>query len=187
MLRDKKPVGKKVAMVGAGGIGMDTSEFLTHDPHHVPASLDIDTYLREWGIDKTLQARSGIEGIAEKVDASPREVYLMQRKNKKITGPGKTTGWAHRAALLKKGVHMITGVEYNKIDDEGLHITVNGEPQLLAVDNVIICAGQEPQRELQAAIEGLGKKVHLIGGADVAAELDAKRAIRQGAELAAAI
>lgn len=187
VLRDKKPVGKKVAVIGAGGIGMDTSEYLTHDPHHVPASLDIDTYLREWGIDKTLQARSGIEGVAEEVDASPREVYLMQRKNKKITGPGKTTGWAHRAVLLKKGVHMITGVEYNKIDDEGIHITVNGESQLLAVDNVIICAGQEPQRELQAAIEGLGKKVHLIGGADVAAELDAKRAIRQGAELAAAI
>lgn len=184
VLRDKKPVGKKVAVIGAGGIGMDTSEYLTHDPHHVPASLDIDTYLREWGIDKTLQARSGIEGVAEEVDASPREVYLMQRKNKKITGPGKTTGWAHRAALLKKGVHMLTGVEYNKIDDEGLHITINGQAQLLAVDNVIICAGQEPQRELQAAIESLGKKVHLIGGADVAAELDAKRAIRQGAELA---
>ncbi|HMV61162.1 MAG TPA: FAD-dependent oxidoreductase, partial [Agitococcus sp.] len=121
------------------------------------------------------------------VSPSPREVYLLQRKNKKITGPGKTTGWAHREALLKKGVNMITGVEYTKIDDEGLHITVNGQPQVLAVDNVIICAGQEPQRELQAAIEALGKTVHLIGGADVAAELDAKRAIRQGAELAAQI
>ncbi len=187
VLRDKKPVGKRVAVIGAGGIGMDTSEYLTHDPHHVPASLDIDEYLREWGIDKTLQARSGIEGVQAQVSASPREVYLLQRKNKKITGPGKTTGWAHREALLKKGVHMMTGVEYNKIDDEGLHITLNGQPQVLAVDNVIICAGQEPQRELQAAIEALGKKVHLIGGADVAAELDAKRAIRQGAELAAAI
>ncbi|MCB1660046.1 MAG: FAD-dependent oxidoreductase, partial [Pseudomonadales bacterium] len=106
-------------------------------------------------------------------------------KDKKITGPGKTTGWAHRAALLKKGVHMLTGVSYDKIDDAGLHITINGQTQVLDVDNVIICAGQEPQRELQAAIEALGKKVHLIGGADVAAELDAKRAIRQGAELAA--
>ncbi|HMU86821.1 MAG TPA: NADPH-dependent 2,4-dienoyl-CoA reductase [Agitococcus sp.] len=187
VLRDKKPVGKRVAVVGAGGIGVDTSEFLVHDPHHVPSSLDIDEYLREWGIDKTLQARSGIEGVEAQVSPSPREVYLLQRKNKKITGPGKTTGWAHREALLKKGVNMITGVEYTKIDDEGLHITVNGQPQVLAVDNVIICAGQEPQRELQAAIEALGKTVHLIGGADVAAELDAKRAIRQGAELAAQI
>ncbi|HNN27883.1 MAG TPA: NADPH-dependent 2,4-dienoyl-CoA reductase [Agitococcus sp.] len=187
VLRDKKPVGKRVAVVGAGGIGVDTSEFLVHDPHHVPSSLDIDEYLREWGIDKTLQARSGIEGVEAQVSPSPREVYLLQRKNKKITGPGKTTGWAHREALLKKGVNMITGVEYTKIDDEGLHITVNGQPQILAVDNVIICAGQEPQRELQAAIEALGKTVHLIGGADVAAELDAKRAIRQGAELAAQI
>ncbi|PTQ89279.1 NADPH-dependent 2,4-dienoyl-CoA reductase [Agitococcus lubricus] len=187
VLRDKKPVGKRVAVVGAGGIGMDTSEFLVHDPHHVPSSLDIDEYLREWGIDKTLQARSGIEGVEAQVSPSPREVYLLQRKNKKITGPGKTTGWAHREALLKKGVNMLTGVEYTKIDDEGLHISVNGQPQVLAVDNVIICAGQEPQRELQAAIEALGKTVHLIGGADVAAELDAKRAIRQGAELAAQI
>lgn len=187
VLRDKKPVGKRVAVVGAGGIGVDTSEFLVHDPHHVPSSLDIDEYLREWGIDKTLQARSGIEGVTAQVSPSPREVFLLQRKNKKITGPGKTTGWAHREALLKKGVNMLTGVEYTKIDDEGLHISVNGQPQVLAVDNVIICAGQEPQRELQAAVEALGKKVHLIGGADVAAELDAKRAIRQGAELAAAI
>lgn len=187
VLRDKKPVGKRVAVVGAGGIGVDTSEFLVHDPHHVPSSLDIDEYLREWGIDKTLQARSGIEGVEAQVSPSPREVYLLQRKNKKITGPGKTTGWAHREALLKKGVNMITGVEYTKIDDQGLHISVNGQPQVLAVDNVIICAGQEPQRELQAAIEALGKTVHLIGGADVAAELDAKRAIRQGAELAAQI
>ena len=187
VLRDKKPVGKRVAVVGAGGIGVDTSEFLVHDPHHVPSSLDIDEYLREWGIDKTLQARSGIEGVEAQVSPSPREVYLLQRKNKKITGPGKTTGWAHREALLKKGVNMITGVEYTKIDDQGLHISVNGQHQVLAVDNVIICAGQEPQRELQAAIEALGKTVHLIGGADVAAELDAKRAIRQGAELAAQI
>ena len=187
VLRDKKPVGQRVAVVGAGGIGVDTSEFLVHDPHHVPSSLDIDEYLREWGIDKTLQARSGIEGVEAQVSPSPREVYLLQRKNKKITGPGKTTGWAHREALLKKGVNMLTGVEYTKIDDEGLHISVNGQPQVLAVDNVIICAGQEPQRELQAAIEALGKTVHLIGGADVAAELDAKRAIRQGAELAAQI
>ena len=187
VLRDKKPVGKRVAVIGAGGIGMDTSEYLTHDPSHAPASIDINEYLREWGIDKTLQARSGIEGMSEEVAPSPREVYLLQRKNKKITGPGKTTGWAHRAALLKKGVHMITGVEYQKIDDVGLHISINGQTQVLEVDNVIICAGQDPQRELQATVEALGKKVHLIGGADVAAELDAKRAISQGARLAAEV
>ncbi|MBH1969685.1 NADPH-dependent 2,4-dienoyl-CoA reductase [Moraxellaceae bacterium AER2_44_116] len=187
VLRDKKPVGKRVAVIGAGGIGMDTSEYLTHDQSHAPASIDINEYLREWGIDKTLQARSGIEGMSEEVAPSPREVYLLQRKNKKITGPGKTTGWAHRAVLLKKGVHMITGVEYQKIDDVGLHISINGQTQVLEVDNVIICAGQDPQRELQASIEALGKKVHLIGGADVAAELDAKRAISQGARLAAEV
>ena len=187
VLRDKKPVGKRVAVIGAGGIGMDTSEYLTHDPSHAPASIDINEYLREWGIDKTLQARSGIEGMSEEVAPSPREVYLLQRKNKKITGPGKTTGWAHRAALLKKGVHMMTGVEYQKIDDVGLHISINGQTQVLEVDNVIICAGQDPQRELQATVEALGKKVHLIGGADVAAELDAKRAISQGARLAAEV
>jgi len=187
VLRDKKPVGKRVAVIGAGGIGMDTSEYLTHDQSHAPASIDINEYLREWGIDKTLQARSGIEGMSEEVAPSPREVYLLQRKNKKITGPGKTTGWAHRAVLLKKGVHMITGVEYQKIDDVGLHISINGQTQVLEVDNVIICAGQDPQRELQASIEAFGKKVHLIGGADVAAELDAKRAISQGARLAAEV
>ena len=125
--------------------------------------------------------------MSEEVAPSPREVYLLQRKNKKITGPGKTTGWAHRAALLKKGVHMMTGVEYQKIDDVGLHISINGQTQVLEVDNVIICAGQDPQRELQATVEALGKKVHLIGGADVAAELDAKRAISQGARLAAEV
>ncbi len=187
VLRDKKPVGKRVAVIGAGGIGMDTSEYLTHDPIHAPASIDIDEYLREWGIDKTLQARSGIEGMTEHVAPSPREVYLLQRKNKKITGPGKTTGWAHRAVLLKKGVHMMTGVDYQKIDDVGLHISINGQTQVLEVDNVIICAGQAPHRDLQAAIEAFGKKVHLIGGADVAAELDAKRAIGQGARLAAEV
>lgn len=187
VLRDKKPVGKKVAIVGAGGIGVDTAEYLTHDPHHKASSLDIPTFLKEWGIDASLQARGGIAGIEPDVDASPREVYLLQRKTKKITGPGKTTGWIHREALLKKNVQMLVGVSYDKIDDEGLHITVGDKQVVLAVDNIVLCAGQEPQRELQAAIEAQGGKVHLIGGADVAAELDAKRAINQGAQLAAAI
>ncbi len=187
VLRDKKPVGKKVAIVGAGGIGVDTAEFLAHDPHHKPSSLDIPTFLKEWGIDPELKARGGIAGVEEDVDPSPHEIYILQRKPKKITGPGKTTGWIHREALLKKKVQMLTGVNYDKVDDEGLHITVGDKAMVLAVDNIILCAGQEPQRELQASIEALGKTVHLIGGADVAAELDAKRAINQGARLAAAV
>ena len=187
VLRDKKPVGKRVAIVGAGGIGMDTAEYLVHDHSHVPSSLDVAEFCKEWGIDMTLEARSGIEGVKAEVSPSPHEVWLLQRKAKKITGPGKTTGWIHREALLKKQVQMVTGVEYKKIDDEGLHISVNGVDKLLPADTVVICAGQEPQRELQAALLTMGKTVHLIGGADVAAELDAKRAIGQGARLAATV
>lgn len=187
VLRDKKPVGRRVAIIGAGGIGVDTAEYLVHDPHHKPASLDVPTFLKEWGIDPGLKARGGIEGVQEVVDPSPREVFLLQRKQKKITGPGKTTGWIHRESLLKKKVNMMTGVSYRGIDDSGLHITIGDKEMVLAVDNVVICAGQEPNRELQAGLEAMGKPVHLIGGADVAAELDAKRAIDQGARLAATI
>ena len=187
VLRDKKPVGKRVAIIGAGGIGMDTAEYLVHDPKHAPSSLDIEAFCKEWGIDMSLEARSGIEGVKPEISPSPHEVYLLQRKAKKIIGPGKTTGWIHRESLLKKNVQMLTGVEYVKVDDAGLHIKVGGEDKVLAVDNVILCAGQEPNRELQASVEALGKTVHLIGGADVAAELDAKRAIAQGARLAAEI
>lgn len=187
VLRDKKPVGKRVAIVGAGGIGVDTAEYLTHDLHHKPSSLDIPTFLKEWGIDPELKARGGIEGVHEQVDPSPREVYLLQRKTRKIAGPGKTTGWIHREALLKKKVNMMTGVSYRRIDDEGLHISLGDKEMTLAVDNIIICAGQEPNRELQEGLSAMGKTVHLIGGADVAAELDAKRAIDQGARLAAVV
>lgn len=187
VLRDKKPVGKRVAIIGAGGIGVDLAEYLTHDLHHKPSSLDIPTFLREWGIDPELKARGGIEGVQEQVAPSPREVYLLQRKTKKIAGPGKTTGWIHREALLKKKVNLMTGVSYRRIDDDGLHVTVGDKDMLLAVDNVVICAGQEPNRELQEGLASMGKHVHLIGGADVAAELDAKRAIDQGARLAAGI
>lgn len=187
VLRDKKPVGKRVAIIGAGGIGVDTAEYLTHDPRHKPASLDIPTFLKEWGIDPELKARGGIAGVQEEIDPSPREVYLLQRKQKKITGPGKTTGWIHRESLLKKKVHMMTGVSYQRIDDGGLHISIGDKDMVLDVDNVIICAGQEPNRELQAGLTAMGKSVHLIGGADVASELDAKRAIDQGARLAATV
>jgi len=148
--------------------------------------MDIPTYMNEWGVDMSLEKRSGL--IAPVVHPSPREIYLLQRKKTKVGGNlGKTTGFGHRTSLKKKDVHMMNGVAYVKIDDQGLHITVDDKPQLLEVDNVIICAGQIPLRELQKPLEDAGIKVHLIGGADVAAELDAKRAIKQGSYLAAKI
>ena len=172
----KKPVGRKVAVIGAGGIGFDVCEYLSHGSQ--TPSLDIPAFMQEWGIDMTFSHRAGIEGMQAQPEASPREISLLQRKSTKVgAGLGKTTGWAHRVGLLNKGVNMIAGVEYLKIDDAGLHIKINDEVKVLEVDNVIICAGQEPLREL---VEGLTKPYQLIGGADVATELDAKRAIKQG-------
>lgn len=183
VLKHKKPVGKSVAIIGAGGIGFDTAEFLSHGK--ATPSQDIPAFMKEWGIDMTLEARSGIEGIRPEPEASPRDIVLIQRKSTKVgAGLGKTTGWAHRAGLLAKGVNMVAGASYDKIDDEGLHITVDGEPRVLPVDNVVICAGQEPMRDI---VEGLNSSYHLIGGADVAAELDAKRAIDQGTRLCATL
>ncbi len=188
VLRDHKPVGKRVAIIGAGGIGMDTAEYLSHDHGTPSTSTDIDAFCRFWGIDQTLQARGGVAGVAPENMPSAREIYLLQRKAKKIIGPGKTTGWIHRATLIAKGVNLMPGIQYEKVDDAGLHIRLaDGSAKVLDVDQVIICAGQEPQRELQAGLQALGKQPHLIGGADVAAELDAKRAINQGARLAAEI
>jgi len=183
VLRDKKPVGKKVAVIGAGGIGFDVSEYLAHSGE--PTSQNIEAFMREWGVDMSLKARGGIEGIEAQVSAPAREVYLLQRKNSKVGGGlGKTTGWIHRTGLINKDVKMIPGCSYEKIDDQGLHVKIGEETQVLDVDNIIICAGQDPRREL---VEGLTKPHHLIGGADVAAELDAKRAIDQGTRLAATI
>ena len=183
VLKHKKPVGQKVAVMGAGGIGFDTSEFLSHGKRST--STDIPSFMKEWGIDMTLQSRGGVEGITADPEPSPREIFLLQRKTTKVgAGLGKTTGWAHRAGLMMKGVKMLNGVEYLKIDDHGLHIRINGEEKLLEVDNVVICAGQEPNKALS---EQLKKPNHLIGGADIAAELDAKRAIDQGTRLAASI
>ncbi|MDP5031931.1 NADPH-dependent 2,4-dienoyl-CoA reductase [Paraglaciecola sp.] len=177
----KKSVGQKVAVIGAGGIGFDVSEYLSHGSE--TPSLDIPAFMKEWGVDMTFTHRGGIEGMVAKPEASPREIYLLQRKTSKVgAGLGKTTGWAHRAGLVSKGVNMLAGVEYLKIDDAGLHIRLNDEVRILEVDNIIICAGQEPLREL---VEGLSKPYQLIGGADVASELDAKRAIDQGTRLAA--
>ena len=173
------PVGKSVAVIGAGGIGFDISEFLIHSGPS--ASQDIPTFMKEWGIDMTFTARGGVEGMVAEFTPPARKVYLLQRKAKKVgAGLGKTTGWIHRTNLTKRGVQMIAGVSYDKINDDGLHITVNGETRILPVDNVIICAGQDSERSLAEHLP----EAHLIGGADIAAELDARRAIDQGTRLA---
>ncbi|MDE1165702.1 MAG: NADPH-dependent 2,4-dienoyl-CoA reductase [Pseudomonas sp.] len=187
VLKAGKPVGQKVAVIGAGGIGFDVSEFLVHQG--VSTSQDREAFWKEWGIDTALQARGGVAGIKAQPHAPARQVYLLQRKKTKVgDGLGKTTGWIHRTGLKNKQVQMLNSVEYLKIDDAGLHIRIGeGEPQLLPVDNVIICAGQDPLRELQDGLVAAGQSVHLIGGADVAAELDAKRAINQGSRLAAGL
>ena len=176
-------VGSSVAVIGAGGIGFDISEYLTHQG--VSTSQDIPAFMREWGVDMSLQARGGVKGVQPEVEPAARQIYLLQRKASKVgNGLGKTTGWAHRLGLKKRQVEMLSGCEYQRIDDAGLHLVVNGEDRLLEVDNVIFCAGQESLRELA---EGLNKPFHLIGGADLATELDAKRAIDQGTRLAAEI
>ncbi|MFQ7900542.1 FAD-dependent oxidoreductase [Stutzerimonas degradans] len=184
---ERKPVGQKVAVIGAGGIGFDVSEYITHDGEST--SLDREAFWKEWGIDLGLQARGGVAGVKPAPHAAKRQVYLLQRKKSKVgNGLGKTTGWIHRAGLKNKHVQMISAVEYLQIDDAGLHIRVaEGEPVVLPVDTVILCAGQEPLRELQNGLQAAGVSVHLIGGADVAAELDAKRAIDQGCRLAASL
>ena len=184
VLKFKKPVGKRVAIIGAGAIGFDVSEYLTHEGEST--SLNIDAWLQEWGIDKTLEARAGIEGEKPAFHPSPREVFMFKRSKGKFGGNlGKTTGWIHRATLKKKKVQFIGEVAYTKIDDEGLHYIQNEEQKILAVDNIIICAGQTSFRELYQPLLNAGKSVHVIGGADFASELDAKRAINQGARLGA--
>ena len=186
VLKLKKPVGKRVAVIGAGGIGFDVSEYLAQEGEST--SLNIDAWLKEWGIDKTMTARSGIEGVTTEVHPSPREIFMFKRSKGKFGGNlGKTTGWIHRSTLKKKKVQFINEVQYTKIDDLGLHYTQNNEEKVLVVDNVIICAGQLPFAALVAPLEAKGIKVHVVGGADVAAELDAKRAINQASRVAAKI
>ncbi|MDA8483128.1 NADPH-dependent 2,4-dienoyl-CoA reductase [Pseudomonas resinovorans] len=182
---ERKPVGQKVAVIGAGGIGFDVSEFITHQGEST--SLSREAFWKEWGIDGALEARGGIAGIKAQPHAPARQVFLLQRKKSKVgDGLGKTTGWIHRTGLKNKQVQMLNAVEYLKVDDAGLHIRVaEGEAQVLPVDTVIVCAGQDPLRELHEGLVAAGQSVHLIGGADVAAELDAKRAINQGSRLAA--
>ena len=184
VLREKKAVGKTVAVIGAGGIGFDVSEYLLHEG--VSPSLDPAKFFAEWGVDTTGAARGGLKDAH--IGPVPRQIYLLQRKAGKVgDGLGKTTGWIHRTSLKNRGVEMISGVTYRKVDDAGLHITVGDKAMTLAVDHVVVCAGQESNRELQSALQSGGARVHLIGGADLAAELDAKRAIKQGTELALSI
>jgi len=181
VLADEVEVGHKVALVGAGGIGFDVGEYLTHVQVELPP---IEAYLAEWGIDAAHSGQGGLK--AAEVPAPAREVWLLQRSDGKLGGKlGKTTGWIHRATLKSRGVKMIAGVAYKKIDDAGLHIEVDGKPQVLDVDNVVICAGQVPLFTLEAPLKALGVNVHRIGGALEAGELDAKRAIAQGEALAA--
>ncbi|MET8294159.1 NADPH-dependent 2,4-dienoyl-CoA reductase [Streptomyces sp. NPDC005180] len=184
VLRDGAPVGERVAVVGAGGIGFDVAEFLTDSGEG--ASQDPEVYFRHWGVDTSYAAPGGL--TAPQRPATPRTVTLLQRKTTKVgAGLGTTTGWIHRAELKHRGVVSVAGANYERIDDEGLHITVDGEPRLVPADTVVLCTGQEPRRDLYEALRAEGIEAHLIGGADVAAELDAKRAIRQGTELAAAL
>jgi len=183
VLRDRAPVGKRVAIIGAGGIGFDTGEFLLHNPEH-PLPQPVSTWTGEWGVDLDVGTPGG---LVKPVPAHPfRQLWLLQRKTTRPgAGLGKTSGWVHRAALQRGGATMLAGVQYDRIDDAGLHITVGGEQKLLEVDNVVICAGQESLDELTIASASGGPVFHKIGGAALAAELDAKRAIREGAELAA--
>ncbi|MER5303272.1 NADPH-dependent 2,4-dienoyl-CoA reductase [Streptomyces lasiicapitis] len=184
VLRDGAPVGERVAIVGAGGIGFDVAEYLTDSGDK--ASLDPATYFKQWGVDTDYRDRGGLTEPVR--PAPPRTVHLLQRKASKVgKGLGKTTGWIHRTELRHRGVSMVAGAQYDRIDDDGLHITVNGEQRTVPVDTVVLCAGQEPRRSLYEELLAAGVDAHLIGGADVAAELDAKRAIKQGTELAASL
>ncbi|GAA2299187.1 NADPH-dependent 2,4-dienoyl-CoA reductase [Streptomyces kunmingensis] len=184
VLREGAPVGDRVAVIGAGGIGFDVAEYLTDGGEK--ASQDPATYFRLWGVDMDYADRGGL--TRPERPAPPRQVHLVQRKTSKVgAGLGKTTGWIHRTELRHRGVTMVAGATYDRIDDAGLHITVDGEPSLIPVDTVVLCAGQEPKRSLYDDLVAAGRTPHLIGGADVAAELDAKRAIKQGTEVAAAL
>ena len=184
VLKERKPVGQRVAIIGAGGIGFDTAEYLSHEGES--GSVNPQKFYDEWGIDTEYSQVGGLK--APELEKSNRDIYLLQRKAVSVgAGLGKTTGWIHRTGLKHRDVKMIAGASYNQIDDQGLHITVNDKPMLLEVDHVVICAGQESYTAMFDELKAAGKNVHLIGGAKEAGELDAKRAIRQGAELAAAI
>ncbi|MGR5390809.1 FAD-dependent oxidoreductase [Vibrio crassostreae] len=178
LIREKTPVGEKVAIVGAGGIGVDVATMLTE-----PTSHSLDDWLHEWGIDKNMEHPGGLYPYPDSF--SDKTVWVMQRKAGRVgKGPGKTTGWIHKRTLEKRGVNLLGGVSYNKIDDQGLHISVGKKDQVLDADSVIVCAGQVSVRPFEDMWQEFGGKLHVIGGADYAGELDAVRAIRQGVELA---
>ncbi|MFF8594139.1 FAD-dependent oxidoreductase [Streptomyces sp. NPDC015220] len=184
VLRDGAPVGDRVAILGAGGIGFDVAEYLTDGGDK--ASEDPAAFFRAWGVDPDYRTPGGL--AAPERPAPPRTVHLLQRKTGKVgAGLGRTTGWIHRTELRHRGVTMVPGVRYDRIDDSGLHITVDGASTVLEVDTVVLCTGQEPRRDLYEELVAAGRGAHLIGGADEAAELDAKRAVKQGTELAAAL
>ncbi|KVU49148.1 NADPH-dependent 2,4-dienoyl-CoA reductase [Burkholderia ubonensis] len=184
VLRDGKDVGRSVAIVGAGGIGFDVAEYLTHSGDG--ASLNPERFLAEWGVDPAYGDAGGLR--EPQPEPAPRQVQLLQRKTSRVGDQlGKTTGWIHRAALKARGVRMSSSVTYRRIDDDGFHVAIDGVEQTLPVDNVVICAGQEPLRELAEQLRAAGRAIHLIGGVCEAAELDAKRAIRQGTTLAATL
>ncbi len=186
VLYRKKPVGKSVAIVGAGGIGFDMAEYLAHDMTHASVSLSVPAYMEEWGVDMDYTKGGSLAPEGAKPLPSPREIFLLKRsKGKHGKNLGKTTGWIHRSSLAMKKVNMIGEVQYNKVDDVGLHITVGDESKVLPVDNVVICAGQEPLRDMYDELKAAGKSVHLIGGANIAAALDAKKAIKEASHLAA--
>lgn len=181
-----KPVGRKVAIMGAGGIGFDVATLISHAGPS--GALDIDTFAREWGIDFKHHPRGGVTGVEPQVARADREITMLQRKTTPVgRGLGRTTGWTHRLALRRRDVKMVNGVEYRKIDDAGLHVNIGGQPDILDVDTVIVCAGQVPLRELYDKLHNSDANVTLIGGAYEAAELDAKRAINQAAYAAAAV
>jgi 2,4-dienoyl-CoA reductase (NADPH2) len=180
----RREVGRRVAIMGAGGIGFDVAELISHAG--VSAALDIDVFAREWGIDFVNHPRGGVTGVQPRVEAADRSIFLMQRRSEPLgTTLGRTTGWTHRLTLTRRGVQMINGVEYLRIDDAGLHTRVDGEPRLFEVDTVIVCAGQTPLRALHDELRAAGVKSSLVGGAFEAAELDAKRAIDQASRMAA--
>ncbi|MFF4759253.1 FAD-dependent oxidoreductase [Streptomyces sp. NPDC001292] len=184
VLRDGAPVGERVAILGAGGIGFDVAEYLTDGGDKT--SEDPAAYFRLWGVDMDQRESGGL--TAPQRPAPPRTVHLLQRKTTKVgAGLGRTTGWIHRTELRHRGVTMVPGVRYDRIDDRGLHITVDGTSSVLEVDTIVLCTGQEPRRDLYEELVAAGRRAHLIGGAEEAAELDAKRAVKQGTELAAAL
>ena len=186
ILTGQVTAGERVAIIGAGGIGFDVAEYLMHAPR--AAAQDLEDWREEWGVVPPDEARGGLASVGPLPKPSVRQITLLQRKTTRLgKGLGKTTGWIHRSHLQAKGVTMVAGAQYDKIDAQGLHTIVGGAPRLVAADTIVVCAGQDPARDLATALKTLGVTPHVIGGADVAAELDAKRAIDQGTRLAAAL